>query len=345
MCSDTLTFFNNISFPKTSHVSVPKHSLQTLGVKHRTSDSLVHSQMWLYQLELQARQTFLQHFGWENLQVIYGDMIWYVNIVYVYTIVSRLSLVLYTRIDMYDFDSWGIKRTSTGLPCYWLYSGLKSRSSCHTDQVVLTQVTSNWSTAIAGEFPRGSQEHEQRWNSAGSLFLFLPHMFSKHLKYQRSQRFSCALVHRKANNLRLLGLILREAQEVFQIRCPHTQFHSTTLQQLQFVPIYQAQRSPKWILAMADSSCLALWRLGKTFSGSNSVWVIVKNPPFQLRSENQARVLVIQSEETLSVPQIEMYSELCIATVLGLKTSGALSQGTREECLLDGKKVISHPLY
>ena len=126
-----------------------------------------------------------------------GDMIWYFNdIVYLYTIISRLSLV-YTRIDMYDFDSWGIKRTSTGLPCSWLYSGLKSRSSCHTDQVVLTQVTSNWSTAIAGEFPRGSQEHEQRWNSAGSLFLFLPHMFSKHLKYQRSQRFSCALVHRE----------------------------------------------------------------------------------------------------------------------------------------------------
>ena len=162
--------------------------------------------------------------GWENLQVIWYDML---MILYIcITIISRLSLV-YTRIDMsYDCDSWGIKRTSTGLPCYWLYSGLKSRSSCHTDQVVLTQVTSNWSTAIAGEFPRGSQEHEQRWNSAGSLFLFLLHMFSKHLRYQRSQRISCALVHRKANNLRLLGLILREAQEVFQIRCPKT--HSFT---------------------------------------------------------------------------------------------------------------------
>lgn len=280
ICSDTLTLFNNISFPKTSHVGVPKHSLQTLGVKHRTSDSLVHSQMWLYQLELQARQTFLQHFGWENLQVIYGDMIWYVNdIVYLYTIISWLSLV-YTRIDMYDFDSWGIKRTSTGLPCYWLYSGLKSRSSCHTDQVVLTQVTSNWSTAIAGEFPRGSQEHEQRWNSAGSLFLFLSHMFSKHLKYQRSQGFSCALVHRKANNLRLLGLILREAQEVSNPLPSHT----VSLHDFAAVAVcpdlpsttQSKNESLQWQIPHA-------WRFGdwaKTSIGSNSVWVIVKNPHF-----------------------------------------------------------------
>lgn len=208
-----------------------------------------------------------------------GDMIWYFNdIVYLYTIISRLSLV-YTRIDMYDFDSWGIKRTSTGLPCSWLYSGLKSRSSCHTDQVVLTQVTSNWSTAIAGEFPRGSQEHEQRWNSAGSLFLFLPHMFSKHLKYQRSQRFSCALVHRKANNLRLLGLILREAQEVSNPLPSHTvSLHDFAAAAKSRLPstTQSKNESLQWQIPHA-------WRFGdwaKTSIGGNSVWVIVKNPHF-----------------------------------------------------------------
>ena len=66
---------------------------------------------------------------------------------------------------------------------------------------------------------------------------------------------------------------------------------------------------------MADSSCLAIWRLGQNFHRRQFSLSDCEKPPFQLRSENQARVLVIQSEETLSVPQIEMYSELCIATV------------------------------
>ena len=151
----------------------------------------------------------------------------------------------------------------------------------------------------------------------GLCYCFTLHVLKHTKQYERSQRY--VFVHwcigRHITFLIGLGLIPRVLLGTgFQIRCSHTvSLHFCSSCKVQIYPrsTTQSKMNPNQlsVLEMANRHMLRDLEIGQKFHRSDC------STPFQLRSENQARVLVIQSEETLSVPQIEIYSELCISAV------------------------------